>query len=86
VRITRGQNQLEGSEAEVNMKTGISNLLAATGQRVQGLVVPNDATSQQLTGSPAAQEKTTTGKTASDHPAQGQPADAAPAKPSGAAK
>ena len=27
VRITRGQNQLDGSEAEVNMKTGIARLL-----------------------------------------------------------
>jgi lipopolysaccharide export system protein LptA len=80
VRITRGQNQLEGSEAEVNMKTGISNLLAGTGQRVQGLVVPNDATSQQLTGAPAP------GKPASDKPAQSPPADAAVGKPAGAAK
>ncbi len=50
VRITRGQNQLDGSEAEVDMKTGISRLLAGTGGRVQGLVLPNDATNQQLTG------------------------------------
>ena len=48
VRITRGQNQLEGSEAEVNMKTGISRLLSGTGERVQGLVLPNDASNQQL--------------------------------------
>lgn len=50
VRITRGQNQLDGSEAEVNMKTGIARLLAGTGARVQGLVLPNDATNQQLGG------------------------------------
>ena len=43
VRITRGQNQINGSEAEVNMKTGIARLLAGTGERVQGLVMPNDA-------------------------------------------
>jgi len=48
VRITRGQNQLDGTEAEVNMKTGISRLLAGTGGRVQGLVLPDDATNQQL--------------------------------------
>jgi lipopolysaccharide export system protein LptA len=54
VRITRGQNQLEGPEAEVNMKTGISRLLAGTGERVQGLVIPNDETSRQLTGPPSA--------------------------------
>jgi lipopolysaccharide export system protein LptA len=50
VRITRGENQLDGSEAEVNMKTGIANLLPGPGERVQGLVLPNDATNQQLTG------------------------------------
>ncbi|HET7883222.1 MAG TPA: LptA/OstA family protein [Acetobacteraceae bacterium] len=50
VRITRGENQLDGTEAEVNMKTGISRLLANSGGRVQGLVIPNDATNQQLTG------------------------------------
>ena len=50
VRITRGQNQLDGSEAEVNMKTGLSRLLAGTGARVQGLVIPNDASNQQLGG------------------------------------
>jgi lipopolysaccharide export system protein LptA len=43
VRITRGQNQLNGAEAEVNQKTGISRLLSGSAGRVQGLVVPNDA-------------------------------------------
>ncbi len=47
VQITRGQNQLVGAEADVDMKTGISRLLPATGVRVQGLVVPNDTTSSQ---------------------------------------
>ena len=46
VRITRGQNQLDGSEAEVDMKTGISRLLAGNTGRVQGLVVPNDQANQ----------------------------------------
>jgi lipopolysaccharide export system protein LptA len=50
VRITRGQNQLDGAEAEVDMKTGIARLLPGTGARVQGLVMPNDATNQQLGG------------------------------------
>ena len=44
VRITRGQNQLDGDQALVNMKTGISTLVREPGQRVQGLVMPNDAT------------------------------------------
>jgi lipopolysaccharide export system protein LptA len=47
VRITRGKNQLNGAEAEVNVKTGISRLISAPAQRVQGLVIPNDATNRQ---------------------------------------
>jgi len=37
VKITRGSNQLNGDEAEVNLKTGISTL---KGDRVTGLLVP----------------------------------------------
>jgi lipopolysaccharide export system protein LptA len=60
VRITRGQNQLNGAEADVNMKTGIANLVAqkvAVGQkadRVHGLVVPNDESSKSLGNTTAA--------------------------------
>ena len=43
VRITRGQNQLEGSKAEVNLKTGVSRLIAAQSGRVEGLIVPNES-------------------------------------------
>jgi lipopolysaccharide export system protein LptA len=44
VHITRGDNQMNGSEAEVNQKTGISRLLSGgPTERVHGLVVPNDA-------------------------------------------
>lgn len=50
VRITRGENQLNGSEAEVNMKTGIARLVSGTNEKVQGLMLPNDATNQQLGG------------------------------------
>jgi lipopolysaccharide export system protein LptA len=49
VRITRGQNQLDGQEAEVNMKTGIARLLRGQGTRVTGLVVPNDSANRDLT-------------------------------------
>ncbi len=49
VHITRGMNQLNGDEALVNMKTGISTLVRNPGARVQGLVVPNS------TGSDGAQ-------------------------------
>ncbi|MFH5925156.1 LptA/OstA family protein [Roseomonas xinghualingensis] len=41
VRITRGPNQLQGQEAIVNLRTGISRLISAPGQRVQGLILPN---------------------------------------------
>jgi lipopolysaccharide export system protein LptA len=40
VRITRGDNTLTGQEAIVNMQTGVARLVSAPGQRVQGLVVP----------------------------------------------
>ena len=46
VRITRGQNQLNGQEAEVDLKTGISHL-TATGGRVQGLVTPSDGAARK---------------------------------------
>jgi len=54
VRITRGQNQLTGTRAVVNLKTGVSRLLSGT-ERVQGLIVPNDATSQGVATPPPAQ-------------------------------
>ncbi len=82
VRITRGQNQLNGAEADVNMKTGIANLVAqkaVVGQkpdRVHGLVVPNDESSKSLGNSttpttPGGSAKPPTAKTASP-PAPGQ--------------
>jgi lipopolysaccharide export system protein LptA len=50
VRITRGQNQLDGQQGEVNMKTGIARLLRGNDARVTGLMVPNDATNRALSG------------------------------------
>jgi lipopolysaccharide export system protein LptA len=41
VHVTRGENQLNGAAAIVNMKTGIATMTQAPGRRVQGLVVPN---------------------------------------------
>ena len=41
VRITRGDNQLNGQEAIVNMQTGVARLVSAPGERVQGLIVPD---------------------------------------------
>ena len=47
VKVTRGQNELNGTAAEVNMKTGISRMLnpgGAAGARVHGLFVPAPST------------------------------------------
>ena len=54
VRITRGQNQLNGDEAVVNMRTGISTLRRVPGNRVRGLVVPNDASVPRTGPTPGA--------------------------------
>jgi lipopolysaccharide export system protein LptA len=40
VKITRGDNQLNGDQAEVNMKTGVSRLTASAGGRVRTLLSP----------------------------------------------
>ncbi|HYZ31094.1 MAG TPA: LptA/OstA family protein [Crenalkalicoccus sp.] len=40
VRITRGDNQVNGREAIVNLNTGVARLVSAPGARVQGLIVP----------------------------------------------
>ena len=53
VRITRGQNQLNGEEAIVNMKTGVARLVSGKAGRVQGLVIPGDQTSRALSNAPA---------------------------------
>jgi len=46
VKLTRGDNQLNGERAEVNLKTGVSKLLAGRGRdgRVRVLVVPGGDT------------------------------------------
>ena len=45
VRITHGQNQINGPAAEVNLKTGVARILSAPGAagRPSGLIMPNDA-------------------------------------------
>lgn len=42
VRVTRGENQLNGERAEVNLKTGLSKMLpgSTSGGRVRGLFMP----------------------------------------------
>ena len=54
VHLTRGQNQMDGDEAIVNMHTGISTLTRNPGKRVEGLVVPNDASTSGTSGTPGA--------------------------------
>lgn len=43
VRVTRGQNELEGESADVNMDTGISQVFPGKGQRVRALFVHENA-------------------------------------------
>ena len=62
VHITRGQNQLNGDGAVVNMRTGISTLVRDPGGRVQGLVIPNDKTPPDQAPKP--------GRTAAPRPAR----------------
>lgn len=42
VRVTRGQNQLNGGRAEIDLRTGISRLLATEGAPVRGLLSQDD--------------------------------------------
>ncbi len=43
VRITHGQNQLNGPAADVNMKTGVAHIISGPAERVSGLLMPNSA-------------------------------------------
>ena len=52
VTITHGLSELHGQDAIINLKTGIAHLLPTSGARVQGLLVPNDHSTDQTT-SPA---------------------------------
>jgi len=55
VKITHYSQQTEGPAADVNMKTGIARISSAAGERVKGLIVPNDPAdpSRGKTGRPA---------------------------------
>ncbi|MCC7428142.1 MAG: hypothetical protein IT557_14695 [Alphaproteobacteria bacterium] len=77
VRITRGQNQLNGGFAEVNLRTGVARLLGGppggggtapggSGGRVSGLVVPNEGQAEGAQPQPQQQQQ------------QRRPANAAP--------
>lgn len=48
VRLTRGENQLNGEYAEVDLNTGVSRILGSKeGGRVHGLFIPRDVEEQQ---------------------------------------
>jgi lipopolysaccharide export system protein LptA len=47
VKLTRGDNQLNGARAEVNFKTGVSRLLGRSGTRVHVILVPRDGEGPQ---------------------------------------
>ena len=87
VQITRGQNQLNGAEADVNMKTGVAKLLAANAGRVHGLVLPNDESSRSLAQNPAAAAKAPSkvAKPSGSAVPPGSVASPAPVAPSGTA-
>jgi lipopolysaccharide export system protein LptA len=58
VRVTHGDNQLNGPAADVNMKTGIAHIISDPTQRVQGLIMPNSAQpGDAVLGGPAAPPK-----------------------------
>jgi lipopolysaccharide export system protein LptA len=57
VRITHGENQINGPAADVNMKTGIAHIISAPGQPVEGLIMPN-STEPGAPAKPAAKAPT----------------------------
>ena len=73
VQITRGQNQLNGAEADVNMKTGISTLIATRSGRVHGLVLPNDQSTKSLGADQATANSATKASGPKTDPANGKP-------------
>lgn len=46
VKITRGQNQLNGETAEFDMNSGVSRILGGGGKPVQSLIIPGEIPSQ----------------------------------------
>ncbi|MDB5369783.1 MAG: hypothetical protein JWP20_1341 [Roseomonas sp.] len=77
VRITRGDNQLNGQESIVNMRTGVARLVSTPGQRVQGLIVPNQQGQDALRpgqqgGQPAPQSRPPQPRPAQPRAPQGQ--------------
>ncbi len=46
VKITRGQNQLNGETAEFDLNSGVSRILGGGGKPVQSLIIPSEIPSQ----------------------------------------
>jgi lipopolysaccharide export system protein LptA len=68
VRVTRGDNQVEGVAADIDMKTGVSTMLSSTDERVKGLIVP----AQSNNAANGAGGKAGNGKPANGNPANGK--------------
>ena len=66
VKITRGEDQVNGDAAEMNMKTHVNRVLS-NGRRVEGLLTPKDQKDEQKTGKPGGDHKG--GKSAASAPA-----------------
>ena len=52
VRVTSGQNQINGPAADVNMRTGVARMLADPGARVQGVIMPNSTPAEPAPNQP----------------------------------
>jgi lipopolysaccharide export system protein LptA len=76
VRITRGENQLNGQEAIVNLATGVARLVSTPGARVQGLILPNtqDPGGADPLAAPGQSQGQTQGQGGARAPQPGQPA------------
>lgn len=53
VHVIHGPNVLQGSDALVNMKTGVATLLAAPGGQVSGVILPGSTTGTAANGGAA---------------------------------
>jgi lipopolysaccharide export system protein LptA len=62
VRITRGDNQLNGQEAIVNMRSGVARLVSTPGGRVQGLIIPQQGQEVAPQGQPQGQPQEQRGR------------------------
>lgn len=59
VKITRGENQLSGEYAEIDLNSGVSRLFGGAKQRVQGYFAPDGLTEKARRGSARGGEKKT---------------------------